>query len=96
MSNLSIDDVRHVARLARLGMSDDQLVTMADELDTIIDSIGKISELELDDIMPTTHALEITNVLGDDVPHQSLTREEALRNAPAPAPDGFRVPSMGT
>jgi len=56
MSNLSIDDVRHVARLARLGMSDDQLVTMADELDTIIDSIGKISELELDDIMPTTHA----------------------------------------
>ena len=94
MTNISIDDVRHVARLARLSMNDDQLITMTDELDTIIESIGKIRELDLSEVPATTHALEVTNVLGDDVPHDSLTPEEALRNAPDSAPEGFRVPKM--
>lgn len=95
MSSITVEDVRHVARLARLGMSDQQLEKMAGELATIIDSIGKISELDLASVPPTTHALEVVNVLGEDVPHQSLTREQALHNAPDPAPEGFRVPSMG-
>jgi aspartyl-tRNA(Asn)/glutamyl-tRNA(Gln) amidotransferase subunit C len=96
MSTLTIDDVRHVARLARLGLSEEQLATMAGELDSIIDSIGKISELELADVPPTTHALEVVNVTAADVPHTSLTREQALGNAPDATTAGFRVPRMGS
>ncbi|MBC7461997.1 MAG: Asp-tRNA(Asn)/Glu-tRNA(Gln) amidotransferase subunit GatC [Thermoleophilia bacterium] len=93
-NKISIEDVRHVATLARLGLDDAQLAVMAGELDTIIESIGKISDLDLDDVVPTTHALKIVNVFGDDVPHASLTPEQALANAPD-AQDGlFRVPRM--
>ena len=94
MSQISIDDVRHVARLARLSMDDDRLITMQDELNAILDSIGKIRELDLADVPPTTHALEVVNVLADDVPHESLTRAQALANAPDSADDCFRVPQM--
>lgn len=94
MTSLSIEDVRHVARLARLGLDDSQLERMAGELDTIIDSIGKISELELADVPPTTHALEVVNVLGDDEPHVSISTEQALANAPDPEDGCFRVPRM--
>ncbi len=94
MTSITIEDVRHVARLARLGLDEPQLERMAGELDTIIDSIGKISELDLEDVPPTTHALEVVNVFGDDVPHQSLTTEQALSNAPDPEDGCFRVPRM--
>ncbi len=94
MSSISIDDVRHVAKLARLGLDESQLEQMAGELDTIIDSIGKISELDLADVKPTTHALEVVNVFGDDVPHESLSTEQALSNAPDPEDGCFRVPRM--
>jgi len=94
MTSLSIDDVRHVAKLARLGLDEDQLRSMAGELDTILDSIGKISELDLADVPPTTHALEVVNVLGDDEPHQSIPTEQALSNAPDPEDGCFRVPRM--
>ena len=93
-SNLSIEDLRHVAKLARLGLDEDQLQRMVGELDTIIDSIGKISELDLDGVPPTTHALEVVNVFGDDEPHESLTPEQALRNAPDAENGPFRVPRM--
>jgi aspartyl-tRNA(Asn)/glutamyl-tRNA(Gln) amidotransferase subunit C len=96
MTSISIDDVRHVAKLARLHMDDDQLITMATELDMIIESIGKISELDLADVEPTTHALEVVNVLGEDEPHVSLTPERALANAPDPADGCFRVPRMSS
>lgn len=94
MSTITIEDARHVARLARLGLSDQQLKQMAGELDTILASIGKIQELDLSDVPPTTHALEVVNVVGADVPHESLSREQALANAPDAAPTGFRVPQM--
>lgn len=94
MTNLSIEDVRHVAQLARLGLDDSQLEVMAGELDMIIESIGKISDLDLDGVKPTTHALEIVNVFGDDIPHVSLTPEQALANAPDPQDGLFRVPRM--
>lgn len=91
---ISTDDVRHVARLSRLSVTDEQAATMADELGTILEHIGKIAELDLDDVPPTTHALDITNVLADDVAHTSLAREDALKNAPDHGDDGFRVPRM--
>lgn len=94
MTSITIDDVRHVARLARLGLSEPELERMAGELDTIIDSIGKISELDLADVPPTTHALEVVNVFGEDEPHESLTPEQALANAPDPEDGCFRVPRM--
>lgn len=94
MSTISIDDVRHVARLARLDMSQERLATMQGELDAILESIGKIRELNLADVEPTTHALEVVNVLADDVPHESLTSEQALANAPDAAESCFRVPQM--
>jgi aspartyl-tRNA(Asn)/glutamyl-tRNA(Gln) amidotransferase subunit C len=93
-SSRSIDDVRHVAKLARLGLDEQQLERMAGELDTIIDSIGKISELDLADVPPTTHALEVVNVFGDDEPHTSISTEQALANAPDPEDGCFRVPRM--
>lgn len=91
---ISTDDVAHVARLARIAVDDDQIVTMTDELATILDHIGKISELDLADVPPTTHALEVVNVMADDVPHESLPREVALANAPDHSDEGFRVPQM--
>jgi aspartyl-tRNA(Asn)/glutamyl-tRNA(Gln) amidotransferase subunit C len=91
---ITIDDVRHVAKLAKLGLDEQQLDRMTGELGTIIDSIGKISELDLADVPPTTHALEVVNVLGDDVPHESLSTERALSNAPDPEDGCFRVPRM--
>ena len=94
MSTLSLDDVKHVAKLARLGLDEFQLERMAGELDTIIDSIGKISELDLEGVPPTTHALEVVNVFGEDEPHDSLTTEQALSNAPDPEDGCFRVPRM--
>ena len=94
MTTLSIEDARHVAKLARLGIDEPQLERMAGELGAIIDSIGKISELDLEGVPPTTHALEVVNVFGDDVPHESLSTELALSNAPDPEDGCFRVPRM--
>ncbi|MCW2949223.1 MAG: aspartyl-tRNA(Asn)/glutamyl-tRNA (Gln) amidotransferase subunit [Thermoleophilia bacterium] len=93
-NKITIEDARHVAKLARLGLDEKQLERMAGELDMIIESIGKISDLSLDDVEPTTHALAIVNVFGDDVPHTSLTPEQALANAPDPHDGLFRVPRM--
>lgn len=92
--SITTDDARHVARLARLGLDDSQIERMAGELGAILESIGKISELDLAGVKPTTHALEIVNVLGADEPHDSLTPEQALANAPDPEDGYFRVPRM--
>lgn len=94
MGTLTTEDARHVARLARLGLSEPQLERMAVELGTIIDSIGKIGELDLEGVPPTTHALEVVNVFGEDEPHESITTVQALLNAPDPEDGCFRVPRM--
>ncbi|MCW2961439.1 MAG: glutamyl-tRNA amidotransferase [Thermoleophilia bacterium] len=94
MTKITIEDTRHVAKLARLGLADEQLETLTGELNTIIESIGKIAELDLEGVEPTTHALEVVNVWGEDVPHTSLTAEQALSNAPDPENGLFRVPKM--
>ncbi|MCW2923132.1 MAG: aspartyl/glutamyl-tRNA(Asn/Gln) amidotransferase subunit, partial [Thermoleophilia bacterium] len=67
---------------------------MAGELGAIIDSIGKISELDLEGVPPTTHALEVVNVFGDDEPHESLATDRALASAPDAEDGCFRVPRM--
>ena len=90
------DQVLHVARLARLRLDDGEVERMSGELSTILDHIEKINQLDLDGVEPTSHVVEVENVLRPDDPRPSLPREEALRQAPDSADGGFRVPTPGT
>jgi aspartyl-tRNA(Asn)/glutamyl-tRNA(Gln) amidotransferase subunit C len=87
------EQVLHVARLARLELSDDEVARMSEELSAVLDHIEKIGELDLDGVPPTTHVVEVSNALRPDVIEPSLPREVALENAPSVADGGFRVPS---
>jgi aspartyl-tRNA(Asn)/glutamyl-tRNA(Gln) amidotransferase subunit C len=89
------EQVLHVARLARLRLSDDEVERMGEELSTILDHIEKLNELDLEGVEPTSHVVELENVLRDDEPRPSLSREKALEQAPDAAGGGFRVPSPG-
>jgi aspartyl-tRNA(Asn)/glutamyl-tRNA(Gln) amidotransferase subunit C len=87
------DEVLHVARLARLALSEDEIEPMARELSAVLDHIATIGELDLDDVAPTSHVVEVTGALRADEPRPSLPREVALAQAPAVSEDGFLVPS---
>ena len=89
------DQVVHVARLARLRLSDDELQVMSNELSGILDHIEKINELDLDDVAPTSHVVTLENVLRPDEPRPSWPRERVLEAAPDAGDGGFRVPSPG-
>ena len=89
------EQVLHVARLARLRLSDEEVETMTGELSKVLDHIEKISELDLDGVEPTSHVVELENVLREDAPRPSLPREKALEQAPDSDGSGFRVPSPG-
>ena len=92
---LDRDQVLHVARLARLRLDDDEVERFGAELSKITDWIDKIGELELDDVPPTSHVVEVENALRADEPHESLEPKVALASAPQAAEGGFRVPSPG-
>lgn len=83
----------HVAKLARLRLSDAEVEQMAGELSGILDHVDRIAELELDDVEPTSHVVELENVLRADEPRPSWPREAVLEQAPDPADGAFRVPS---
>jgi aspartyl-tRNA(Asn)/glutamyl-tRNA(Gln) amidotransferase subunit C len=87
------EQVLHVAKLARLGLSDEEVERMAGELSGILEHVNRISALELDDVAPTSHVVELENVLRADVPHESLSQDKALASAPDPVDGAFRVPS---
>jgi aspartyl-tRNA(Asn)/glutamyl-tRNA(Gln) amidotransferase subunit C len=89
------DQVLHVARLSRLALSDEELERMPGELSKILEHVEKMNELDLDGVEPTTHVVEVQNVLRDDEPRPCLPRERALAGAPDVADGGFRVPSPG-
>ena len=89
------DEVLHVARLARLRLSDEEIDRMARELSSVLDHIEKIGELDLADVEPTSHAVPLENVLRADEPRPSLSRERALAGAPDLLEGGFGVPSPG-
>jgi len=82
-----------VAKLARLGLSDAEVETMAGELSGILEHVDRISGLDLEGVEPTSHVVELENVLRADVPHQSLSPQAALASAPDPVDGAFRVPS---
>jgi aspartyl-tRNA(Asn)/glutamyl-tRNA(Gln) amidotransferase subunit C len=87
------EEVLHVAQLARLALSEDELAPMARELSAVLDHIAKIGELSLDDVAPTSHVVELTGALRPDEPRACLPREVALAQAPAVGGEGFLVPS---
>ena len=87
--------VLHVARLARLRLTDDEVEKMSSELSGILDHIEKIGELDLEDVEPTSHVIVLENVLREDVPRDSWPRDRMLAEAPDVAAGGFRVPSPG-
>jgi aspartyl-tRNA(Asn)/glutamyl-tRNA(Gln) amidotransferase subunit C len=92
-SMIEKDQVLHVAKLARLKLSDDEVERMAGELSGILEHVEHINELDLDGVEPTTHVIELQNVLRPDRSRPSWSRDEVLERAPDPAGGSFRVPS---
>jgi aspartyl-tRNA(Asn)/glutamyl-tRNA(Gln) amidotransferase subunit C len=92
---LSREDVDHVARLARLELSDEEADRMAAELSQVLEHFERMRELDLAGVEPTAHVVDLVNALRADLPHASLPRAEALRSAPEPVDGGFGVPSPG-
>ena len=93
---LSRDQVLHVARLARLELTDDEIERFSGELSKVLDHIEKIGELgDLAAVEPTSHVVEVENALRAAAPRPSLPVATALQSAPDPAQGGFRVPSPG-
>jgi aspartyl-tRNA(Asn)/glutamyl-tRNA(Gln) amidotransferase subunit C len=92
---LDREQVLHVARLARLELTEDEVDRMAAELSKVLDHIEAIRELDLEGVPPTSHVIDVTNVLRADEPTPSLPREAILSAAPEPLNDGFGVPSPG-
>ena len=87
------EQVLHVARLARLKLSDEEVDRMAGELSGILEHVEHISELDLEGVEPTSHVIVLENVLRPDEPRPSWSRDEVLQSAPDPAGGAFRVPS---
>jgi aspartyl-tRNA(Asn)/glutamyl-tRNA(Gln) amidotransferase subunit C len=88
-------EVLHVATLARLELSEEEVERMSRELSAVLDHIEKISELDLEGVPPTSHVVEVASALRPDEPTDSLPREVALACAPDSDGEGFRVPSPG-
>ena len=93
---ISREDVLHVAKLARLEIPGEDIERVQEQLGAILEAVGKVSELDLADVEPTSHPLDLVNVLAEDEPRPSLPREDALANAPDPADGAFRVPTVGS
>jgi aspartyl-tRNA(Asn)/glutamyl-tRNA(Gln) amidotransferase subunit C len=92
--SLTPDEVRHVARLARLELSADELPRMADQLNRILGYIEQIQQLDTDSVEPLAHPLPVQNVFRDDEPAPSLPVDEALKNTPSRTGDYFAVPPV--
>ena len=86
------EEVLHVAKLARLELTDDEVERLTGELSAILEAVSKVSELDLSDVPPTSHPLELVNGFGEDEPHESLSLEQVFANAPAREGDLFKVP----
>lgn len=94
MPSISREEVAHLARLARLAVSDEELDVFAGQLDVIIGSVARVGEVAADDIPPTSHAVPLVNVLRADVVTPSLDRAEVLAVAPSAEDGRFRVPRI--
>jgi aspartyl-tRNA(Asn)/glutamyl-tRNA(Gln) amidotransferase subunit C len=90
---ISRDEVLHMAGLARLELTDEEVERFREQLNAILEAVSKVAELDLSDVEPTAHPLDLVNAWADDEPRPSLSVEEALANAPDRNGDLFRVPA---
>ncbi|SET75279.1 aspartyl-tRNA(Asn)/glutamyl-tRNA(Gln) amidotransferase subunit C [Salinibacillus kushneri] len=94
MAEISKEQVKHVANLARLAITEEEAEKLTDELGSIIKFAEQLNELDTENVEPTTHVLDLKNVMRKDEPKQWLTQEEALKNAPEKQDGQFHVPSI--
>lgn len=91
---ITAEQVRHVAKLARLEIDPESVDTMADQLATILTYVDKLGEVDTDNVEQTSHAIALTNAFREDEVRKSLPQEQALDNAPAGESGGFVVPKV--
>ena len=94
MADITIEELEHVARLARLSFSKDELANFTGQLNDILGYIAKLEEIDTADVPPTTHALQVTNVFREDRVEPSLPVEESVANAPQEENGTFVVPRI--
>lgn len=94
MSDISADTVRHLAHLARIDLTEDEVMHLTDELSVIVDNIAKVSEVATPDVPATSHPIPLSNVAREDVVADVLTQEQALSGAPESAEGRFKVSAI--
>ncbi len=92
--SITVKDVQHVARLARLQLSPEEEAVFTEQMNAILQYAEKLNELDTENVKPTTHVLQVSNVMRDDVVKESLSQEEALLNAPEDEEGHFKVPAV--
>lgn len=92
--SITVKDVQHVAKLARLQLSPEEEATFTEQMNAILQYAEKLNELDTENVKPTTHVLQVSNVMRDDVVKTSLSQEEALLNAPEEEDGHFKVPAV--
>ncbi|MEC1101090.1 Asp-tRNA(Asn)/Glu-tRNA(Gln) amidotransferase subunit GatC [Bacillus paralicheniformis] len=94
MSRISIEEVKHVAHLARLAITDEEAAMFTEQLDSIISFAEELNEVDTENVKPTTHVLQMKNIMREDVPDKGLPVEDVVKNA-SDHKDGYiRVPSI--
>ncbi len=94
MGKITIEQVEHVANLARLRFNEEEKQWLAEQLGKILEYIEQLNKLDTDDVPPTSHVIPVKNVVREDVVRPSLAQEEALANAPSPENGLFGVPKI--
>ncbi len=89
--SLTPEEVRHIARLARVGLSDDEVLRIQSQLSQILDYFARLQEVDTENVPPTAQTLAMHNVMREDEPQPSIDKEEVLANAPRREDDHFRV-----
>jgi aspartyl-tRNA(Asn)/glutamyl-tRNA(Gln) amidotransferase subunit C len=92
--SITVKDVQHVAKLARLQLSPEEEATFTEQMNAILQYAEKLNELDTENVKATTHVLQVSNVMRDDVVKESLSQEEALLNAPEDEDGHFKVPAV--
>ncbi len=91
---ITVEDIKKVANLARLQLNQEEVETMTGQVDTILGYVAKLNELNTDGVIPTTHAISINNAFREDVVQDSLPQEQALQNGPLQNGEAFVVPKV--
>jgi aspartyl-tRNA(Asn)/glutamyl-tRNA(Gln) amidotransferase subunit C len=93
-TEITAELVRHIGKLSRLQLSDEEVEMFTRQLREVLEAFGKLEQLDTEDVEPMAHAVELSNVLAEDVPHKSLAPDEALANAPQRDNSFFKVPKV--